>query len=167
MTFLVTITNRVKSLYQKVQHRIISWIFARKLTVRQVDTIATKLDIFGGVLVTQAFVVAGDKTFLHILLLCICIVLCAILWTIAFILKGYEKWFSNKSCIRLFLAVLRLQFVSIFGLLAAEPLKSLKKIKDTTLKLNFWTYTTCRFSKKFSLSRIPWRIHTFYSCPDL
>ena len=91
MTFLVTITNRVKSLYQKVQHRIISWIFARKLTVRQVDTIATKLDIFVGVLVTQAFVVAGDKTFLNILLLCICIVLCAILWTIAFILKGYEK----------------------------------------------------------------------------
>ena len=63
MTFLVTITNRVKSLYQKVQHRIISWIFARKLTVRQVDTIATKLDIFGGIAVAICvyFWVAGGR----------------------------------------------------------------------------------------------------------
>ncbi len=62
MTFLVT------SIYKSSEEPLSEgatpyyfWIFARKLTVRASETIATKLDIFGGVLVTQAFVVAGDR----------------------------------------------------------------------------------------------------------
>ena len=90
MTF-ITIPSQVKNLYPKVKHRLFSWITKYQLTVKQVDAIATKLDIFGVFVVTQAFLNITDHVLLSIAIVTFSLICCAILWTIAFILKGYEN----------------------------------------------------------------------------
>ena len=86
---MITFT-RLRAVYMKIRHQLFLLISDKKLTIKQVDAIATKLDILGVFVVTQAFLNITDSVVFSAVLVILSLIFCAILWTIAFILKGYE-----------------------------------------------------------------------------
>ena len=86
----MTIFTRLRAVYMKIRHQLFSLIADKKLTIKQVDAIATKQDILGVFVVTQAFLNITDNVAFSAVLVIFSLIFCAILWTIAFILKGYE-----------------------------------------------------------------------------
>ena len=86
---MITFT-RLRAVYIKIRHQLFLLIADKKLTIKQVDAIATKLDILGVFVVTQAFLNITDSVVFSAVLVIFSLIFCAILWTIAFILKGYE-----------------------------------------------------------------------------
>lgn len=83
-----------REFYRKAKDYIFLFLEEKQWTERQADAAATKLDIFGAFVVTQAWfglTKYGWHTGLAVAILVLSLVLCAILWTAAFILKGYKK----------------------------------------------------------------------------
>lgn len=85
--------NLFRELYRKSKDRIFLFLERNQWTEKQTDAVAAKLDILGVFLVTQAWfgLTKYDWHFgLAIIVLLLSLVLCAILWTTAFILKGWK-----------------------------------------------------------------------------
>lgn len=77
--------------YQKFKIRIISILEQTKPTPKQTDFLASKLDIWGAATVGQAFIWQSNSIWVNYLLITASLIVCVILWLIAFILKGYEQ----------------------------------------------------------------------------
>ena len=86
----MTIRSLLITVFMKTRHQLFSLIADKKLTIKQVDAIATKLDILGVFVVTQVFLNMTENIVLSAMLVIFSLIFCAILWLLAFILKGYE-----------------------------------------------------------------------------
>lgn len=88
------IPNFFRRLYRKSRDIIFSLLDDYGWTEKQADAMATKLDIFGAFAVTQAWfglTKYGWDFWLALAVFLLSLLFCAILWTAAFILKGYKK----------------------------------------------------------------------------
>lgn len=79
------------SFYRNFKTRILSVLQKTNPTPGQIDFISGKLDIWGAATVVQAFVWQTGLTWINCLLIIASIIVCVILWVIAFVMKGYEK----------------------------------------------------------------------------
>ena len=86
MTFRHSICIKILRLYRIINKWILSFIEKYKLSSKQIDYLAAKLDIWGAATVAQALVWQTKSAWLNYSL-----IVCAILWLIAFIVKGAEK----------------------------------------------------------------------------
>ncbi|MFH6973161.1 hypothetical protein ACG2K1_02160 [Neisseria sp. 23W00296] len=86
--------NFFHKLYQKSEAVVLSLLSKRQWSEKQADALATKLDIFGAFLVTQAwlgFTKYGWHFLPALVLFLASLAACCFFWMIAFILKGYKK----------------------------------------------------------------------------
>ncbi|WP_037586031.1 hypothetical protein [Stenoxybacter acetivorans] len=80
--------------YRKLNRKLISLLRIERFNDKQIDALATKMDIFGAFLVTQAWfglTIYGWNVWIWLVVFLFSLLFCAILWTLAFDLKGYIK----------------------------------------------------------------------------
>lgn len=86
--------NLFREFYRKSKDRMFLILTDKQCTEKQADAIATKLDLLGVFFVTQAWLGLtqyGWNFWLALIVFLASLIVCAILWTLAFILKGYRK----------------------------------------------------------------------------
>ena len=86
--------NLFREFYRKSKDYIFLVLTTKECTEKQADAIATKLDLFGAFIVTQAWfglTKYGWHTGLALVIFFLSLIVCAIFWIAAFILKGYKK----------------------------------------------------------------------------
>mgnify|MGYP003587094349 CR=1 FL=1 len=82
--------HKVERIYQKVEVRIFALLEERGLTKKQIDDLALKMDVIGASIVAQLFVFPSKSNVLGFVACLLSLIFCGIIWSITFIMKGYD-----------------------------------------------------------------------------
>lgn len=117
---------QVNRIYSTFRSHIFSLIEEKQLTQKQLDDLATKLDILGGGTVAQALIWQVESLWISFLMIIISFIFCAILWTTTFIMKGYVYEQRNRN------RLIRHHYYSHHGLYLGRRRKSRKRTETKT-----------------------------------